>query len=117
MSDGRHNLDIAVSHDADGTAVIRLDGEIDLRTSPMLHERLIELAAQRPPRFLLELTQVSYMDSSGVGTIVDFKRRLERYGGRLVLVGPQPRVRGVLEITRLDRFFTITATIDEARQR
>jgi anti-sigma B factor antagonist len=54
------------------------------------------------------------MDSSGVGTMVEIKRLVERGGGRLVLAGLQPRVRSVFEVTQLDRFFDIAKDINDA---
>ena len=95
--------------------VVQLKGEVDLRTSPDLRERLLQLVEQRPERVILDLAGVDYMDSSGVGTMVEFKRYLERREGQLVLTGLRPRVRSLLEITRLDQFFTIAANVDEAR--
>ena len=96
---------------------MRLKGEVDLRSSPELRKRLSELVEGRTPRLvILDLSGVEYVDSSGVGTIVELKRRALRTGGDVVLVGLQPRVRSVFEITRLDKFFKIAQSIDEARQ-
>jgi len=108
-----HQLDIRASREAE-RSVVRLSGEIDLRTSPTLHARLLELVEARPKQLVIDLAGVSYVDSSGVGTLVDVKRQMEKRGGRVTLVGLQERVRSVLEITRLDTFFTIKASVDEA---
>jgi anti-anti-sigma factor len=54
------------------------------------------------------------MDSSGAGTMVLVKRELEREGRSMVLIGLQPRVRSVFEITRLDQFFRIMSSAEEA---
>ena len=72
--------------------------------------------AARPARLILDLTEVGYMDSSGVGTIVEAKRHADRQGGRVVLANLQARVRSVLEITQLDRFFVIAASLEAARE-
>ncbi len=115
MNGQEHPLEISASRDH-GTQVLRLRGEIDLENSPQLRERLLDIVQQQPPRMIVDLTGVSYMDSSGVGTLVELKRNLERSGGRLVLVGLQPRVRSVFEITQLDKFFVIAASLAEARK-
>ncbi len=115
MSNERHNLDVRVEREPDAT-VVRLAGEVDLRTSPQLRGRFLELFDERPSRIILDLTHVDYIDSSGVGTVVELKRRAMRSESKVVLVGLQPRVRSLFEITRLDKFFTITHSIDEARQ-
>lgn len=99
---------------SDGTPVFHVVGDVDLRTSPQLRESLLNSMPASPRRVVVDLSQVPYMDSSGVGTIVEFKRRVDRAGGRVVLAGLQERVRSVLEITRLDRFFTIVGSVEEA---
>lgn len=97
-----------------GTVVIQVSGEVNLRSSPQLLTALRELAERGPRRLVIDLHGVSYMDSSGLGSLVDVKRRLERRGGRLTLAALQPRVRSVLEIAQLHRFFTIAASVAEA---
>ena len=97
-----------------GGVVVVAVGEIDLGFSPEFHKALVELCSTKPDPLVIHLGEVAYMDSSGVGTLVEIFRRVKGYGGRLVLVAPTPRVQSVFEITRLDRFFTIAATEAEA---
>jgi anti-anti-sigma factor len=97
----------------DGAPVVNVHGEVDMQTSPRLRLLLLELAAKLGGPLLIDLSGVTYMDSSGVGTMVYVKREVERAGRRLVLMGLQPRVRSVLEITHLDKFFTIVRNISE----
>jgi anti-sigma B factor antagonist len=115
MNQERHNLDVRVAREPDAT-VVRLTGEVDLRTSPQLRGTFLELLDEQTPRIILDLTGVDYVDSSGVGTIVELKRRAMRNESKVVLVGLQARVRSLFEITRLDKFFLIAPSIDEARQ-
>lgn len=98
----------------DGATVVVLSGDVDLHHSPDLHAQLVEVADDRPKRLMLDLTEVPYMDSSGVGTLVEVFRRVSAYKGKMVLFGLNDRVRSVFEITKLDRFFTICETEDEA---
>ncbi len=98
----------------DATMLVTVRGEIDFNRSPELHETLLEIIRNKPRRLVLDLSNVSYIDSSGVGTLVDAQRRLSRDGGKVVLAGLTPRVRGVLEITGLDQFFAIAANVQEA---
>jgi anti-sigma B factor antagonist len=99
-----------------GTPVVRVRGDIDLQSSPRLRELLLESARRTAGTLRIDLTEVPYMDSSGVGTMVFVKREVERAGQRVILIGLQPRVRSVFEITHLDKFFTIVATLDEAER-
>ena len=107
------DLDIQVSPRGKAS-VVTLRGEVDLRSSPQLRQALLELLEKRVSHVVVDLTNVSYMDSSGVGTLVELKRKAERSRGKVTLVGPQPRVRSVFEITQLDKFFNIVATLAEA---
>lgn len=113
MSNGPENLVKSVRKTPDATFV-DLVGDIDLRGSPALHSALVDLANERPKRLVLNLAEVPYMDSSGVGTLVEVFRRVTRHAGKLVLCGMSARVRSVFEITKLDRFFTICDTPDQA---
>ena len=97
--------------------VVRVTGEVDLRTSPQLRRQLLQLLEQRPQRLVVDLSQVGYMDSSGVGTMVEIKRRIERDGGEVILSGLQTRVRSIFEITQLDKFFRIVPSADEVSGR
>lgn len=96
--------------------VVSLTGEIDLHHSPGLHKHLADLCAENPKRLILNLTDVNYIDSSGIGSLVEIFRRMKKTDGSLVLVAPSERVRSVLEITRLDKFFLIAASEEEAAQ-
>lgn len=97
-----------------GALVVRIRGEVDMRTAPRFRSLLNDYAQRAAGPVLLDLAGVTYMDSSGVGTLVSVKRELERTGRRFVLMNLQGRVRSVLEITHLDRFFRIAANLDEA---
>ena len=98
----------------EGATVVVLSGEVDLNHSPSLHAALAEIAGERPKRLMLDLNQVPYMDSSGLGTLVEVFRRVSSYKGKMVLFGLSSRVRSVFEITNLDKFFTICDTEDQA---
>lgn len=98
---------------ADGVA-ITLAGEIDLARSPELRLRLREEVDGSPRRLVIDLAKVTYMDSSGVATLVEALQRSKARGCRLLLAGLQPKVRSIFAISRLDTVFEIKATLDEA---
>lgn len=100
-----------------GVPVVRPQGEIDWNNSPSFRTQLLALADGNPAKVIFDLSDVTHVDSSGVGTLVEFMRHLGKSnGGRVVLAGLQPAVRGLFEITKLDQFFTIFANVDEARK-
>lgn len=96
------------------TAVVEAQGDIDLRRSATFQEALLAVPAQNPQRIILDLSNVGYMDSSGVASLVKLLARLRKARVPLRLAGLRPRVRSVFEITRLDTVFEIFATLDEA---
>ena len=83
-----------------------------------LIEALAELRRVFPEmrlgQLVLNLAEVPYMDSSAIAVLVESLQRLKRAGGRVFLTGLQPRVKGLLEIARLDSIFGIAANEDEA---
>jgi anti-sigma B factor antagonist len=101
---------------ASGAVVVATRGEVTVFSSPALRETLRKLAAEKPPRLILDLTQTRYIDSSGVATLVEALQTLQRHQGKLILAGMNQRVRGVFEIARLDSIFTTATSVEEALQ-
>ena len=96
------------------SVIVVLCGEVDLHHTPEVHKALVGACQRQPERLVVNLSQVSYMDSSGIGTLVEIFRRLNGFGGKLMLCGLNDRVYSVFEITRLNRFFKIFDTEEEA---
>jgi anti-sigma B factor antagonist len=99
-----------------GDAVIAdVQGEIDLHNSPELRSALMSiLASSKAKKLVLNLGQVPYMDSSAIAVLVEALQKMRRGGGRVVLTSLQPRVKGLMEIARLDTLFNLVATEDDA---
>ena len=97
-------------------AVAEASGEIDMEASTAFQEDLLDAMARRPDRLVVDLSDVGYMDSSGVASLVKVLARSRREKVNLVLAGMVPRVRGVFEITRLDTVFDIRSSREEAVQ-
>jgi anti-anti-sigma factor len=94
--------------------VVAVSGEIDLSNSPVLRTRMLDLIAKHSPkRIVLNLSLVPYMDSSAVAVLVELLRKMGK-GKRVVLTNLQPRVKGLLEIARLDTIFAVAKTEQEA---
>lgn len=98
----------------DGAVIVALAGELTLRESPAFHDTLLELCEQTPVHIVVNLQELTFIDSSGVGTLTDIFRRIKKGDGKFALVGMSKMVRSVFEITRLDRFFSIYETEQEA---
>ena len=87
--------------------VVTLEGEIDLHESPQVTQRLNPLIARKLPRIYLDLSKVSYVDSSGLAAFVDAMQRIQAYGGEFALVAMRESVKRIFEISRLDQVFKI----------
>ncbi|UCD30027.1 MAG: STAS domain-containing protein [Planctomycetota bacterium] len=94
--------------------VVVLSGQIDLHHTPAVHHAFIDVCEEKPERLIINLGEVDYMDSSGVGALVEVFRRVNAYGGKLSLCCMNERVHSIFEITKLDQFFKIYATEEEA---
>jgi len=93
----------------DGVIDLHLAGEIDLHASPTLRKRLHEIADKKSPSLVIDFSGVSYIDSSGLATLVEYVREAKPHAGKLALHGLQPKVRMVFELVRLNELFTIAA--------
>ncbi len=87
--------------------IIALDGEIDLHESPNVRETLRPLIEQKVPRIYVDMSEVGYIDSSGLAVLIDAMQRIANYGGKFGLIAIRPAVRTVLEIARLDQVFRV----------
>jgi anti-sigma B factor antagonist len=96
-------------------ALVTVRGEIDLHNSPELRTALLNMLNERQPKkLILNLGQVPYMDSSAIAVLVEALQKLRKTGGKIYLTQLQPRVKGLLEIARLDSIFAIVASDEDA---
>ena len=106
-------LDVTVRK-VDGTAVVAVAGEIDVYTSPLLQERLVEVLRDGSSSIVLDLSAVTFLDSTGLGVLITGLKRCRSAEGDLVLVTAQPNVLKVLEITGLNDVFKVHDSVDDA---
>jgi anti-sigma B factor antagonist len=102
------------SEPAERQAVLPLHGEIDLHVSPQIAASLREMIARKPGQLLVDLSGVSYVDSSGLAALIDAMQRVQQYGGKFGIVGLQETVRSIFEIARLDQVFQIFPDLESA---
>lgn len=86
---------------------IALAGEVDLNDSAELKARFAPLLEGKPQRLYVDMSGVTYIDSSGLAVLIEIMQRLSPHGGALVLYGLQPTVQNVFHISRLDQVFSI----------
>ncbi len=93
--------------------VVEVRGELDLSTSDELRSALDGAFDSDPPRIAIDLTGVTFMDSSSLGVLVAALERAREGNGELRLVGVQGSPAKVIALTGLDSAFTIDDSTDD----
>lgn len=94
--------------------VFPLEGEIDLHVSPGIAASLKSVIGEKPKQVVVDLSKVSYIDSSGLAVLIEGMQNVAGYGGKFALAGLQDGVRPIFEIARLDQVFSIYPDVDSA---
>ncbi len=99
----------------DGFQVVRVQGEVDLSWSQKLRKAILD-ALGNNQRVAVDLSKVTYIDSSGIAALVEGFQSARGKGQHFSLVAVSQPVIAVLELARLDRVFPIFPSLDEAAQ-
>jgi anti-sigma B factor antagonist len=110
---GLHEPPVAGVEDLNGAVVVRLVGELDLYNAHLVRDELFAVAKREPQRLIVELSGVTYIDSTGLGVLIESRAPLPNNQGFL-LVAPGLETRRALEISGLDRHFAVHDSLDEA---
>ena len=94
--------------------ILPLEGEIDLHVAPQITASLTTLIEKKPSPVVVDLSKVSYIDSSGLAALIEAMQKVGKYGGKFALAGLQENVRPIFEIARLDQVFRIFPDTDSA---
>ena len=107
-------MDIKIKRD--GTcSIVYVSGDIDLYSSPKLRETVLDLFHKRgQEKVILNLSDVQYVDSSGIASLVEGLQEAKKRNARFILVGLNEGPRHVLELTRLLNVFEIAASEEDA---
>jgi anti-sigma B factor antagonist len=96
-----------------GSRILRLTGPLTIQN---LFEFQSTLRADPPPALILDLTEVPYMDSAGMGSIINYYVSCQRNGRKLVVAGVNGRVLELFRMTKVERLLTLVTTVAEAEQ-
>jgi anti-anti-sigma factor len=97
-----------------GAHIVVVSGELDLTSTGDLRRRLEAALTQGRPRLVVDLSNVTHMDSSGLAELLSAHQRAAGLHGGLALVVSSPAIRRTLEIRGVDGLFTLAATRAEA---
>jgi|SRR5713226_8262145 anti-sigma B factor antagonist len=94
--------------------IARLEGELDIATTPALRERLLSVFSPAVRLIVIDLSGVSFCDVSALAVLVATQRRAGGLGITVRLAAPSSQMAKLLRVTGLDQCFTICATVDDA---
>ena len=94
-----------------GVVVMKLIGPLTLRN---MFELQSELATNKPPMMVFDLSSVPYMDSAGIGVLINYYVSAEKGGRRMALAGANERIHALLVLTKVQGLLRSFVTVDEA---
>ena len=94
--------------------VCALEGEVNISTSPELRKTFEGIIKNDEKKVLIDFSNVGYIDSSGLATLIEMLQRLKKSGGKLSFCSMSEKVKNVFEITKLDKLFSIFDNRQEA---
>jgi anti-sigma B factor antagonist len=108
-------MTMQVKRERSGDAVVvSVGGSVDIYSSPELRGELKVALEAKAPRLVVDLGEVSFVDSSGLATLIEALQKVQAYGGKLVLCNLTPKVLGVFQLANLDHIFQIRDTREAA---
>jgi anti-sigma B factor antagonist len=99
------------------TQILAVRGEIHVSTAQEFRRRLDDVLAMGLRRIVLDLSDTTFIDSTGLSILLNALRRIHRMRGRLTIVCPNPTVLRLFHVTRLETTFDIVPTREEALAR
>jgi anti-sigma B factor antagonist len=98
-------------HVVDGVQVYELSGSLDIATSPTVRAALSDASERGDHRLIVDLTNVEFLDSTGLGALIGAQRRAKEFGGEVRLVVKEGQILRLLRITGLLKVFAVFATL------
>jgi anti-sigma B factor antagonist len=95
-----------------GRAIIAVGGEIDVYTAPKLRDTITELVADGSYQIVVDMTEVEFLDSTGLGVLVGGLKKVRAHDGALELVCNNDRLLKIFKITGLAKVFVIHDSVD-----
>jgi anti-sigma B factor antagonist len=101
----------------EGYALISMEGNLmDKNTAQNLLSAVHERTAEGDNRYILDLTDLRYMNSSGINVLINILTRARNLGGDVVITGVSPKINSLLVITKLNSVFKVSDTLNKAEE-
>jgi len=97
-----------------GVTILVVDGDIDLNSSPTMRQKFDELIEKNISKIIINFQDVSYIDSSGLATVIEMLQRLKKSQGQLRLANLSEKLKNLFEITKIDKLFQMYSSEEEA---
>jgi len=108
-------LEIEVE-EKEGYHVVAPVGELDVYTIPLFRKVVLKLEGERARDLILDLTRVTFIDSSGLGSLIETYQKVKAVDGELAYVIDNPRVLKILSLVNLDKVFRVFSNLGQALQ-
>jgi len=102
------------TEDKSGAMVCYMNGEIDINTAPQIKKIFDKIISEKKQKILVNFKDVTYIDSSGLATLVEMLKHIRGYNGKLKLSNLSSKIKSLFEITKLDKLFDIVSNEEEA---
>lgn len=107
------SVEITTEHDGDAM-IYKLRGSLDLATAPSLRAALLEAANEGKHDIIVDLSQLEFLDSTGLGALIGAQRRALEYNGCLRLIVSDGPIQRLLTITGLMKVLPVYASLESA---
>ena len=101
------------TEERDGTVIVRLIGDAGIVSGPILEQEFTRIVAKKPPLVILDLAELAFIASLGMGSLVALHRGIAMRGGKLFMVNVREAVLTALKRSQLDRVFAIRGTMED----
>lgn len=108
------SLEVQTRQTENGATVVAPTGRLDVAGAPALKDAISEALKNGQAKVVLDMEGVSFVDSTGLGSVIAALKQIRSSQGDLRLAAPNQQVRVVLELTTLDRVFPYYSTVEEA---
>ena len=108
------SLEVQTRHTDNGAAVVAPTGRLDVVGAPTLKDAISEALKNGQSKVVIDMEGVSFVDSTGLGSVIAALKQVRSSQGELRLAAPNQQARVVLELTTLDRVFPYYATVEDA---
>ena len=94
--------------------ILKLEGRLDAASAKEIKSKINELVKKERTKIVMDLSEINFIDSTGLGCMVSCLRTVSKKGGDIKITGLQAQVRAIFELTRLHRIFQIFDDTDAA---